>query len=94
MYQTSPCPFCPATKAICFWGELRPYAPWRRWVLLACSVLLAVLFGGIMWYFTTKLNWLLWLISVPMFPVSLLGIAVSISGCERCVVRLFGDGGI
>ncbi len=72
MPQTSPCTFCPATKFICFWGELRPYAPWRRWVLLACSVLLTILFGGIIWFFTEKLNWILWLISVPMFLISLL----------------------
>jgi len=60
---------------------------------LACSVLLAILFGGAMWFFAEELNWLLWLISVPMFLVSLLGIAASLFGCGMCVVRLFGDGG-
>ena len=88
---TPPCPFCPATRFICFWGEINVYAPWRRLVLLVSSVLLAALFGGIMWFLTSEPNLFLWLVSVPMFLVSLLGIAASLAGCQKCVVRLYGD---
>ena len=91
--RTGFCPLCPATGFICFWGELKPYAPWRRWVLLACSVLLAALFGGILWFSSPELHWVLWVISVSMVLISGLGVATSVVGCERCVVRLYGDGG-
>ena len=91
MALATPCPFCPATRFICFWGEINVYAPWRRLVLLGASILMAALFGGIMWFFASELNWLWWFLCIPMFLVSLLSIGASLVGCERCVVRLYGD---
>ena len=91
MSDASPCRFCPVTRFICFWGEINPYAPWRRSVLLVCSLLLTALYAGVMWFYGGEMNLFLWLISVPMLLVSLLGIAASLAACERCVVRLYGD---
>jgi hypothetical protein len=36
-------------------------------------------------------NWLLWLLGVPLFLLGALGQLISINGCNKCVVHLFGD---
>lgn len=88
----TPCRYCAATRTICFWGEIRQYEPWRRTVCLWCSIALTILFGGVSFLIGTRPPWILWLLTVPMLLVSLLGILVALNGCERCVVRMYGDG--
>ena len=89
-HPTSGCAYCRTTELICFWGELRPYRAWRRWVLFGCSLIIIAFFAWLLAYFFDHPNaWTLWLIGLPMLLVSILGIVVSLSGCERCVVSSF-----
>ena len=90
--RSIPCRYCTATKFICFWGELVDYKPWRRPVLLVLSILLTMGMFGLSWliFFRPTAEVYL-LISVPMALIGFLGCLVSVSGCDSCVVRLWGD---
>lgn len=86
------CWACPAIRRICFWGELTPYRPWERPVLFLIGL---GLFAGAGYFllFTDEAQRstvvrVLW----PLLGVfGLLGAAIAIFGCDRCVVRMWGD---
>jgi hypothetical protein len=91
-YDTGPCALCPITRFICFWGELRPYATWRRVVVLLCGLLGVVGIGTLFWYFATREDaWSLWVFGAPFFLFFALGVVGAAWGCNSCVVRLYGD---
>jgi hypothetical protein len=67
-YDTGPCALCPITRFICFWGELHPYATWRRVVVLLCSLLGVGGIGTLFWYFATREDaWSVWVFGAPFF---------------------------
>jgi hypothetical protein len=87
----SHCTYCRIVKILCFWGP-RPYAKWKRRVLFACSALLALGFGALLWFVDDHKHELsLSLVAVPLTLAGVLGLLVSVNGCSRCVARLFGD---
>jgi hypothetical protein len=86
------CAFCGTTRFICFWGELQPYRRWRRASLFLLSVALVGGIGTLFYFFVSHGdNWILWLVGLPGLLLALLGVFVSLWGCESCVVRLHGD---
>jgi hypothetical protein len=79
------------TRVVCFWGELTPYATWKRRLLPVFS-LVPILLGAATWYFGGGWGgWLLEVLAGVVLLLGLLGIAAAIFGCNRCVVRLWGD---
>lgn len=90
--QPSPCRLCPTVRFVCFWGELRPYAGWRRLAVLIAASIFAIGIPTVLWLTANHPNaWELWLIAVPLFLFSVLGLLGAIWGCNSCVVRLYGD---
>jgi len=93
-HHPSPCRLCPAVQFVCFWGELRPHAKWRRWVVLISASIFAIGIPPLLWFSASNPNaWGLWLFAVPLFLFSILGLLGAIWGCDSCVIRLYGDGG-
>ena len=89
---SSPCHLCPTTKAICFWGELRPYATWRRIIVGVGGFVIAAFCSWFIWQFHARESGLfVWALGLPLGAVGLLGVAASVVGCDRCVVRLYGS---
>jgi hypothetical protein len=93
MHSTStPCRLCSVTKIVCFWGELRPYANWRRIFVGVAGAAMATFFTWFIWEFNNGGNGLLaWAIGLPMSALGIVGVMAAISGCNRCVVRLYGS---
>jgi hypothetical protein len=90
--MSAACHLCSTTRFICFWGELRPYRPWRRVSLLICSLAIACGIAALFHFFFGRPgNWFVWAIAAVMFPISILGMLAAIWGCNSCVVRLHGD---
>jgi hypothetical protein len=86
------CQFCSIVAKVAWWGPLR-VAPWKRPVLLICSLLLGFLCAGVLWN-----RWVVWgrvdivlALWGLMMLLCILGVAVSWRGCDSCVARLTGD---
>lgn len=96
---TERCFLCRTSEAVCYWPVRASYTPRRRVLLLLSSLLVLMLPAGFFYFFFTERNvlveqtgwWLLLALSVIGTAYCLMGIAVSIRGCKRCVVRLFGS---
>jgi hypothetical protein len=89
---TDPCHLCPTTRILCFWGELRPYAPWRRFAVIVLSTLFLIGIGVLAWQFAGHANqWVLWIVGIPVLLFSILGVLVAFWGCNACVMRLYGE---
>lgn len=87
----SHCSYCKTVRKIAFWGEL-PTAGWKRPGLLFCSIALAAGFGSLMWLLKDRPNYsLFFLLALPLTLGGVLGILVSVRGCDRCVAKLFGN---
>jgi hypothetical protein len=76
---------------VCFWGELAPYAPWKRkllpWLALSLLVGIAACFYVVR---REPNSWVILLVAAPVLLGAPLGIASAIWGCDSCVVRLWG----
>jgi hypothetical protein len=84
---------CPITEGLCFWGERTSYTPWKRqllpWLSLAAFTLLAVV-----WLEQRRPpDWFIWVISTILLAFAVTGLASAFWGCNRCVVRVWGDVG-
>jgi hypothetical protein len=87
----SGCPYCKVVNAICYWGP-RPYAKWKRWVLLACAVPFAVSVPAALWLFGwTEVDMGTSALLAPLFLLGILGVLVATHGCDACVARMFGE---
>ena len=79
------------TEGLCFWGELTTYSPWKRWFLPWFS-LVALALVAVVWLEQRQpANWLVFVLSTILLAFAATGIASSIWGCNRCVVRVWGD---
>jgi hypothetical protein len=86
-----PCTYCKTVNTICFWGAM-PEKTWKRPALLILSVVGAVGFGALLWLsLIDATNVLFIALSMLLAAASLLGILVSLQGCDACVARLFGS---
>ena len=87
------CRCCGIVKTVCFWGELTKYKSWKRTFLFVASLPLAVgMCVLLIISFGNSKAWGLWLFGVPLLIFFSLGFLVSVIGCNKCVVRIFGDG--
>ena len=84
------CSICPLTKFVCFWGELTVYARWRRVLIFFGSLLLLCLPLALFLYEGPD-SWMVYGLAAFLTLFSLLGLVSSIWGCNRCVVRMFGE---
>lgn len=84
----TPCPTCRIVDTLCFWGDM-PQKRWKRPVMLAISI---ASLGGL-WFLQNKHlldRVFAQIVAVLVALVLLLGIVVSLIGCDRCVAKLFG----
>ncbi len=87
----SDCPLCPVTEGLCFWGELKPYNPWYRKLLPWLSVV-ALTIVAVVWLEQRQPpNGLVFVISTILLAFAAAGFASAFWGCNRCVVRVWGD---
>jgi hypothetical protein len=89
-HSTSACPLCPITEGLCFWGEQAPHDPWKRkilpWLSMAALALLLVA-----WVPQDRPpHWLAFVLSAVLLVFAAVGLASSLWGCNRCVVRVWG----
>ncbi len=90
------CPTCKLIDKICYWGDM-PIKKWKRpilyiislvfflgWGLLFVLLMISFDFSDIDLIVTALLSFFLMLLG-------LLGLKVSIIGCDRCVARIFGS---
>ena len=84
------CYFCKVINTLCFWGP-RPEMRWKRpWLFAICAVSLTVLMVAVS--MSREESFLVSYLFGPfLIAISLLGIVVSIGGCDACVARLFGE---
>jgi hypothetical protein len=68
-----------------------PEKKWKRPVLLVLSLVGAIGFGALLWLAWTKATLGFGLLAIALTAVFLLGVAVSLNGCNACVARLFGS---
>jgi hypothetical protein len=69
-----------------------PERAWKRPWLFVFSLLLGGGFGALLWAFWTKEDSLAFTgLAALLLAVSLLGLLVSVKGCNACVARLFGS---
>lgn len=86
-----PCAYCKTVNRLCFWGP-RAEAGWKRPVLLLCSLILALGFGALIWLFRDRVDALHFLVLAGIIALAgIIGIFVSLRGCNACVARLFGE---
>lgn len=86
-----PCACCKTVNTLCFWGPM-PEKPWKRPALFVFSLLGAVGFGILLWHaWTATAGVLYFILTGLLVALSLLGILVSLRGCNACVARLFGS---
>jgi hypothetical protein len=89
--QQTNCSYCKVVNTLCLWDPLPP-ASWKRPVLVLCAL---PFFIGVPFLFW--ISWghqetgALWLLGIPLFLLSGLGLLVAVSGCNACVSRLFGE---
>lgn len=85
------CAYCRTVNTVCFWGPMKE-KPWKRPALFVLSVLGSAGFGALLW-----LSWVnpegipLMALAGFLVAASILGILVSLHGCNACVARLFGS---
>ncbi len=84
------CKLCTITKFVCFWGELTTYARWRRVFMFFGSLLLLCLPVALFFYEGPG-SWIVYGLAAFLALFSLLGLVSSIWGCDKCVVRMFGE---
>lgn len=87
----SACPLCPVTEGLCFWGELKPYNPLQRKLLPWLSVVALTILAVVWLEQRQPANWLVWVISTILLAFAATGLASAFWGCNRCVVRVWGD---
>lgn len=86
------CPTCKVINLICFWGD-QPEKKWKRPTLLLLSIVL-LLSGS---YFSlvsehpSSQNPLIFFLASILAIFCLLGVFVSLVGCDRCVARILGN---
>ena len=86
-----PCPYCKTVNTICFWGPM-PERTWKRPWLFVFSLVLSGGFGTLIWLFWAKEDSLAFAgLSALLVVAGILGLMVSIKGCNACVARLFGQ---
>src|SRR5262245_44458622 len=87
------CRLCRPIGIICFWGP-RPARKWKRPVLFVISIPILLL-GAVVFFLPpqyTPLELLpLYVLSGFVQFIGLLGLIVSLLGCNACVARTFGD---
>ena len=81
---------CAVTRVICFWGELTPYKRWKRVFAFFGSLALVALSIAVV-LFEQPVTWFHIVLALGLGSFSSLGLIASIWGCNRCVVRMFGD---
>ena len=70
------------------------YSDWKRLGLFTLPLLIIILVLGILvGTFGERGWWVVWLIGTPILLIFVPAFLVSINGCNRCVVRLYGRGG-
>ena len=84
-------PAVPCDRRAVFLGELTPYNPWQRrllpWFSLVALVLLAIV-----WLEQRQpANWLVFVLRTILLAFAITGLASARWGCNRCVVRVWGD---
>lgn len=85
------CSYCTVINKLCFWGP-RPEKGWKRPLLFIASVLLGGGFGFLLWLLWGHENYFFFAaLAIPLVTGSILGLVVSIQGCNACVSRLFGE---
>jgi hypothetical protein len=86
-----PCPYCKTVNTVCFWGPMSE-KPCKRPVLLVLALLGVVGFGALLWLAWSKAASVLFIaLACLLVAVSVLGVLVSLKGCNACVARLFGS---
>lgn len=89
------CTYCKVVNKVCFWGELTKYKPWKRAFLFFASPIMVFVIPVLLYMARDHSDqWILWALGIPLLILGALGLLVSINGFNRCVVHLFGDGGI
>jgi len=89
--QQTNCSYCKVVNTICFWGP-RPQASWKRPVLVLCALPFFIGIPALFWVFLGRQEiGVLWLLGIPLFLLSVLGLLVALRGCNACVSRLFGE---
>ena len=90
MLAETHCRYCSLVTKVAFWGSRRE-ASWKRPVLLIASLIGTVGCAAVLWVFRGRwVNVALVLWGVLML-YCILGVVVSINGCNSCVARLAGD---
>jgi hypothetical protein len=85
------CAYCKAVNTICYWGP-RPEKKWKRPWLFVLSLIGAGSFGSLLWFLRGHENYGVFaLFAAFLVLASVLGIAVSLRGCDSCVARLMGE---
>lgn len=82
------CACCRVVNTICYWGE-RPQAKWKRPLLFILSILL-ILFSLLPW-FLENAQLIHFLLFGIIFLIAVMGLVVSLFGCDACVARCTGD---
>lgn len=84
------CRFCTVTSVVCYWGELTTYRPWKRvFAFFGSLALLAISISVVL--FEQPLTWFYVVLALGLGLFSMLGLIASTWGCNRCVVRMFGN---
>jgi len=90
--QRKSCPTCKCVNTIYFWGD-RPQKQWKRPVLFVLSIVMLV-GGGYIFSInehpSSQEPFTLVLLAL-MVILFILGLVVSVFGCNHCVAKLFGD---
>jgi hypothetical protein len=91
-----PCGYCAMIDRIAFWGLQWPIRRWKRPVLLIVSLVMTIgSLALIVFAFTMPIPsgdspWGA-ILAVPFVPLGILGLVVSLRGCDVCVAKLFGS---
>jgi hypothetical protein len=89
----SDCALCPITEGLCFWGEQAPYTPVKRLLLPLLSTVALALVVVVWSQREQPTHWLVYVVSTILLAFGVTGLTSSLWGCNRCVVRLWGDVG-
>jgi hypothetical protein len=65
--------------------------PWKRWVLLAGSVLVLLLGLSLAWDVPQTQSIVGAFFALFILAIGAFGIVVSLFGCDDCVAKFFGD---
>jgi hypothetical protein len=89
----SDCALCPITEGLCFWGEQAPYTLAKRRLLPFLSMVALALVVVVWSQPQQPTHWLVYVLSTILMAFGVTGLTSYLWGCNRCVVRLWGDVG-